>query len=454
MKADVVVRGGTLIIPGVGPVKADLATAAGKIVAIGDPETMPEANRIIDARGLHVLPGLFDPHIHVGLYQKYDDDVRTETQAALGGGFTTVGIFFAHPKPYREVLKDHMDRAAEQAVVDVKFHAILRHQTHVDEIEYLWEAHGIDSFKMYMAGVPGVMVAVDDGLLVEGFTKIAQLPGHRIACVHAENDAMINQVTARMQEKYKDLNLVQWSDTHPNISEEEAVYRVALLARRYNCPLYIVHLSTKEGARALKEVGGSGLTVETITPYLSCTKRDGYGVLGKMLPPFREQEDVDELWDAVKDGRIDTIGTDHIAITKEKKLDAPDMYSTLPAAPAMETSLPFNVTEGHLKRGIDLTRIVEMMSANPAKAFGLYPHKGTLAVGSDGDVTIIDLNTERTVRAEEMYGSSNFSFLEGKRLKGWPVYVLKDGRVALDEGKIVVEPGSGRLLRRTGFTPR
>lgn len=447
MHGDCLIQGGMLVIPGTGIFPGDVLIENGKIKAIGNLAREAKANKVIDADGLHVLPGLIDPHVHLGLFNDFDADCGTESAAALCGGVTSMGIFFGGKIPYEEILDDVWQRARKRICNNLFFHLFLITEHQVNNIQLYYDKYGIRSFKAYMAGVPNIVQPLDDGLLLRSMRSIAALPGQVPLCLHTENENIVNRATEELIAAHPEgITLEQWSESHPNICEEEALLRAAFFAKQTGCRMYAVHLSTAESARRLPQIADPNIFFETITPYLTCSKKDDFGLMGKMLPPFRDYDDIEALWDALAKGYIHTIGNDHISITRETKIPAADMLAVKPAGPCIETYLPACITEGYFRRKIDLLSLVEKMTANPAKIFGLYPRKGTIALGADADLTLIDLDKEKTVAGDSFCSASKWSFHDQKRFKGWPVYTIMQGRVVAQEGRLLTEMGSGAIL--------
>lgn len=444
---DLKVTGGTLVIPGQGPVRADIAVENGLIAAIG--RGLGPAREEIDAGERTVLPGVVDPHIHLGNQHSFESDAETETAAALAGGVTTVGVFLRSMEPYSPRLASIRQEYESRARVDAFFHLQTFNEAQLDDLPAC-EAAGVTSFKFYLYGLPGVIPAVDDGFLFEGFRRVAALGRGAVACVHAENEAIVVRATARIESERPDGGLADWADTHPDVAEAEAVHRAAYLSGAAGCRLYVVHLSTRMGLEAARQekAGRSTLHIETTSPYLSLTKQDANGLLLKMSPPVRAPEDVEALWGGVLDGTIDTFGTDNTSRDRTTKNPGGGLWRSRPGYPALGTHLPVLLSEGYHRRGVPLPLLVEKASAAPARIYGLYPRKGTIVVGGDADLVVVDLDLEREVRPVELHSFSDFSPFEGKRLRGWPVAVVKGGRLAFRDGEILSTAGTGRFVER------
>lgn len=446
---DLVVEGGSLVLPDLGQVAADVAIADGRIATIG--RGLGRARERIDAAGRVVLPGLVDPHVHLGLERTFAEDALTETASALVGGVTTVGLFLRSlEEPYSGVLGDIRRDYEENTQADAFFHVQLFTERQIAELPRLAE-FGVTSFKFYMHGLPGQIPSIDDGLLLHGFRAVAALGPDTIACVHAENDDMVMRATAALQRDKPDGTLADWADSHPDVAEAEAIHRAAYLARIAGCRLYVVHLSTEQGLREARSVRGqrrADVFFETTSPLLSVSKEDEIGLLGKMSPPLRARSDIDALWAGVRRYDIDTVGTDNTSRSRATKRPDAGLHGSRTGYPALGTHLPVLLEEGYHRRGIPLERIAQLACAAPAKIYGLYPRKGAIAIGADADLVVVDLEAERVVDPGDLRSFSDFSILEGKTLRGWPRTVVKGGAVAMHDGEILLEPGAGRYLPR------
>jgi dihydropyrimidinase len=447
---DLRIANGTLVVPGTGLVKTDLGVKDGKIALMGTPSLMPDAKRVVDAEGQFVLPGLIDPHVHLGIFSNFASECRSETSSALAGGVTTIGCFMGGPDPYVPGFVDVLTTAEENAYTDIIFHLTIASQEQMNQIPEYARRLGITSFKFYMCGIPGLIPSVSDGFLLEGFRTISRLGYPAIACVHAENATMVDVALEKLSNSSYNGTLVEWADSHPNEAESEAVRRASYLAGLAGVRLYVVHLSTKEGlaeARRARIRNSGRLYFETTSPYLSVTKHDGIGLVGKMVPPFRDQEDVVALWEGVADHTIATFGTDNVSMDLATKAVDKGMLEAMPGYPALGTHLAVLLHEGYHRRGIPLDHIVDKATRAPARVFGLYPRKGTIAVGSDADLVLMDLEKERTVDHRELHSFADFSLYDGKKLKGWPTMTIKAGKVAVENNEILIQPGQGKYLR-------
>lgn len=446
---DLAVRGGTLVIPGVGQVKADVAIARGKIAALGDDLSAAGAE-VYDAAGKTVLPGIFDPHTHIGNERSYDSEAETETRAAIVGGVTTIGIFlrslddsyFKHLPAFRRAMD-------ERSYVDSIFHPQIFTEQQIAEIPSYAEQFGIRSFKFYMSGMPGIVKSITDDVLLEGFRTVAALGQDAVACVHCETGALIDQARKHLKERKPEGTLVDWEDAHPADAEALAVQTALYLAKVASAHLYVVHLSSRHGLEVVRAArrAGAHFTVETTTPYLGINSSDENGLLAKMVPPVRLPEHQTALWEGFAEGSINTVGTDNTSRSRKTKNPQCGLHGSKPGFPVLGTHLPALLHYGRL-HGVSLERLIDCATRSPARVYGIYPQKGTIAVGSDADLVVVDLEMEKVVRAEELLGMSDFSPFEGKRLRGWPIATIKGGTIIARNDKIVGQRNGRYLLRR------
>lgn len=451
---DLKVINGTLVIPGVGLVKAGVGIKGGKIVQIANETELLEAGKTVDAAGKHILPGLVDPHVHLGINSNFASECVTETQAALAGGVTTVGVFMGGGDSYLGKLDSLLEVAESKIFTDMFLHLSIFSPEQMEEIPEYIEKYGITSFKFYLCGVQGVFPNVSDAFFLQGLRKIAQLGSNLTACVHCEDQSIVDAAFEKVSQERPNGSLADWADCGPNEAEEEAVLRACYLAQKSGARVYIVHMSSEEGIKVAQKSRPKNLFVETTSAYLSVSKNDEIGLLAKMLPPLKGEKDIEALWEAVKNDCIDTFGTDNVSLNKEVKAAEKGMLGAMPGYPVLQTHLPVLLHEGYHKRGVSLEKIAEKASRRPAEIFGLYPRKGTIAVGSDADLVVVDLNKEVKVDPSQLHSFGDFSIYQGKTLKGWPVATIKSGVVAVEENQILVNPGIGTYIRRSSVSSK
>ncbi len=443
---DLLVRNGTLVVPGLGTVTADVGISGGRIAAVGEALAV-YAKEVIDAAGKAVLPGLFDPHVHIGNELSFDEEAQSETRAAILGGVTTVGVmlrsledsYFLHFPAFRRAMD-------ERSYVDSIFHLQIFTDQQIAEMPDYARQYGVTSFKFYMSGIPGIVNAVGDDVLLAGFRRAAALGA--VACVHCETGSLIAQARAALHARKPEGTLADWEDAHPAYAEALAIRTAAYLAKLAGVHLYVVHVSSQDGVEAVRAARREGgrITAETITPFLGISSDDPIGFLAKMVPPVRTPEHRAALWEAIRDRTLDTVGTDNTSRRRASKQPEAGLHGARPGHPSLGTHLAVLLHHGR-QHGIALERLVELATVAPAKAYGIYPRKGAIAPGSDADLVVVDLDLEKVVRAEDLRGMSDFSPFEGKALRGWPVATIKAGKLVARDGAIVGAP-SGRYLPR------
>jgi dihydroorotase-like cyclic amidohydrolase len=449
--SDLVVKGGTALIPGVGRIRADIAVTNGKIVAIGENLS---GDAIVDAAGKLVIPGIFDPHTHIGNEQSFDEEAETETRAAILGGVTTIGIFIRSLKDsYLKHLPGFRKAMDERSYVDSIFHPQLFNDEQISEIPAYVRDYGIRSFKFYMSGLPGIVDSVPDDLLLRGFRAVAAVGPDAIACVHCETGSLIAAARDALAKKPNG-TLADWTLAHPPEAEALAIQTALYLAQVAGAHLYVVHLSSSDGLEVVRQARRQGLnfTVETTTTFLGINDRDPNGFLAKAVPPVRPPSHQEALWDGIAEGSINTIGTDNTSRTRAGKKPDAGLHGSRPGLPLLGTHLPALLHFGR-QHGIPLETLIDGATRSPARVFGLYPRKGTIAIGSDADLVVVDLDLEKTVRAADLRGMSDFSPFEGKTLKGWPVVTIKNGVVIARDGEIVGKSNGRYLLRAPQDAP-
>jgi dihydroorotase-like cyclic amidohydrolase len=443
---DLVVRNGTLIVPGVGRLDADVGIVGDRITTLGRDLTGVE---VYDAAGKVVLPGIFDPHVHIGNELSFDAEAESETRAAILGGVTTIGIFIRSLEDsylvHLPALRAAMD---EKSYVDSIFHPQIFTEQQIDEMPLYTRDYGIRSFKFYMSGIPGIVKSVSDDVLLRGFRQIAAIGDDVIACVHCETGALIERARKDLEAQKPQGTLADWEAAHPAMAEALAIRTASYLAKVAGVHLYVVHVSSRDGIEAVRmaRADGTRLTAETITPFLGISSDDPNGFLAKMVPPVRTPEHRAALWEAVRDGTLDTVGTDNTSRRRASKRPEAGLHGARPGHASLGTHLPVLLHHGR-EHGIELERLIDLATRKPAQTYGLYPRKGTIAPGSDADLVIVDLDREKVVVPADLRGMSDCSPFEGKILRGWPLATIKGGRIVACDGEIVA-PASGRYLPR------
>jgi len=449
MKFDTVLKNGQLVLPHQGIVAGDLLIHEGRIAGICMPGETASAARCIDVEGKHVFPGIIDAHTHYGLGSA--DDFLTETRSAAVGGVSTVLTFLANAGRYSEVFPEQRRRAEQLAHVDFSYHLCLMTDEHLKEIPLYVNDLGVSSFKFFMnfRGEEGKYMGVegtDDGFLYDGFQAIAK---HRRAkaVIHAENIEIGWRLRDRLKAEGKD-GLEVWTASKPDFLEVESVRRACYLAKVAACPLYLAHMTAADSCEELRLLRKQQTPVyaETCTHYLTHTAESPIGNIGKVNPPLRYARDLEALWEALAEGTLDVVSTDHVP--RKFKTKQGNIWECSAGFPGTATLLPVVLSEGYHKRGLSLTRIAKLLSENPARLFNLYPRKGSLSVGSDADITVVDLDKRREVKAAELESNSDYSLYDGWKLRGWPVLTMVRGEVVMDHGEVKQAAGYGRFIPR------
>jgi dihydroorotase-like cyclic amidohydrolase len=408
---------------------------------------------VIDATGHYVMPGIVDPHVHFGNQRSFEEEALSETRAGLLGGVTTVGVMLLNfSEPYEQYMEMVRDVVERQSFADVFCHMGIFNVEQADAIPDYARDFGVRSFKFFMSGFPGICPAVDDGLMYRGFERIAAVGTDAIACVHAENGSLVAAARAELERTVTDGGLADWMLAHPPMAEALAIATAERLSREAGVQLYVVHVSSAEGlARGTElKAAGASIFLETTSPYLSVTTEDEIGLLAKMVPPVRDPATRDALWQGVVSGAIEVIGTDNTARDAAGKAPEKGLHGCGVGLPVLGTHLPALLHYGHHERGVTLEQIARCAAKRPAEIFGLYPRKGTICIGGDADLVMVDAGARRTVDPLELGSYADFTPLQGKELTGWPVATVKGGRLVVEERKLLAEPGSASYLERSG----
>jgi dihydropyrimidinase len=378
-----------------------------------------------------------------------EEAIPTASRAGIAGGTTTLIHFILSSGSLLEHFAEMRDLFNTRACSDGTFHGGIVSEQHISEIPEL-ARQGITSYKFWMSyrgeEAKPPLQGIDDGVLFQGFREVGRLGAGAVAMVHAENIEIFFKLRDELKESSR--KDVTWTETRPPFCEEEAMNRAVVLADAAGCALYIVHITIKEGVRIVREAQAQGKRVigETCPQYLTLTK-DFDPLIGKINPPLREQADSDALWGGLATGTLSTRGSDHAPTSLRHK---EDLWSAIVGMPGIETSLPALLSEGVNKGKMTLERVVDVTAFQPARIFRLYPRKGTLEVGSEADILVVDLDKAVKVDANKnLHQGSDFSPFDGKTLTGWPVLTLLRGKVVMEEGEITASPGIGQFIPRT-----
>jgi dihydropyrimidinase len=458
-----VIRNGR-IVTAVDDYHADILIENGVVSMIAQKIDV-EADRVIDAKGRLVIPGGIDPHTHMDLPfggTSSSDDFDTGTYAAAHGGTTTIIDFAVQYKgqALNEALDVWFQKAEGKAHIDYGFHLICTDlpDERLPEMRSMID-QGVTSFKLFMA-YPGVFL-VDDATIFKAMGMAGEHGG--LICMHAENGVVIDAIVKRALAEGKTAPKYH-ALTRPTKAEAEGVHRAIALADMAQAPVYIVHLSSSDALDEVTRARDAGINAyaETCPQYLfldySVYEKPGFeGAKWVMTPPIREQWNQEKLWRGLKFNDLQVISTDHCPFCfKEQKELGRDDFSKIPnGGPGVEHRMSLIYNGGVVQGRISVNRFVELTSTAAAKIFGLFPRKGTIAVGSDADIVIFDPEEEMTISAKTHHMNVDFSCYEGHRVKGVTKTVLSRGEVVIEEGEYVGRKGHGSFLKRgLAFSPR
>jgi dihydropyrimidinase len=457
MRFDTLIRGGT-IVTAADTYVSDVGIVGGRISVIGLNLPAEGAGRVIEARGMLLMPGGIDVHTHLDMPfggTTSADDFESGTVAAAYGGTTTLIDFAIQYKgqTLRHAFETWMKKADGKAVIDYSFHCILTDiaGAQLDEMK-AFVREGVPTFKLFMA-YPGVFM-LDDASIFKAMGVAADCGG--MICMHAENGGAIDVIVQRALTEGKRAPKYH-ALTRPVTAEAEATSRAIALAEMAGTPVYIVHLSCNEALEKVREARDRGLRVYAETCpqylYLSLENMDGPGFDGAkyvFTPPLREKWHQEKLWQGLARDDLQVVSTDHCPFCmKEQKELGKDDFTKIPnGGPGIEHRVSLVYSGGVHGGKFSPNRFVQLVSTAPAKLFGLYPRKGTVAVGSDADLIVFDADEEQTISVKTHHMRVDYSMFEGTRVKGVPKTVLSRGRVIVENGKFVGKVGAGEFLKR------
>ena len=460
MQVDLVIRGGE-VVTDEHTVEAWIAVDGGKIVALGSGESWPQARRTIDASGKHVIPGVIDTEHHPTF--PLEDWLFSETRAAVAAGVTTAAMItgsnlLARPPkpspkreeipPLMEVLPFVWELGPKYAWVDYFITPRLMNESQVKEIPDLAEKHGVTSYKIYLHTKSGEYIWSmwaaakrlgfyyhDDGMIYLAMRNIATLGPPAVLCFHCENWEIGRVLKEELIAQGRQ-DVGAWDDKSPAFCEAGHVRGYSYYAKVTDCPIFIQHVTTPETVKELVKARAEGVKIYGNTsPHYLTLDKDTW----RTNVPFRSKDTFPQMWEALRRGVIDSITSDHVyggrlveEIEKSGMKYGPifEVAGTVPGesfAGRVDALLPLMMSEGVNKGRISLERMVQVCCENPARIFGLYPKKGTIAIGSDADLVIVDLNKNRTLTRDMLFGQAGWSIWEGWEIKGWPVMTILKG---------------------------
>ncbi len=457
----ILIKGGR-IVTAADDYVGDIYVEGERIALIGASLDDVQADTTIDARGKYVLPGGVDPHTHLDMPfggTVTIDDVESGQTAAAFGGTTCHVDFVIQPQgaTFGAALEEWKAKAAGKQVIDMGYHMAvtdLREGGTLEELATLPD-QGVTSYKLFMAYKGALMV--DDETLFRTMQVAAETGA--LVMVHAENgdaiDVLVQQALAAGHTE------PHWHAlTRPPETEGEATNRAIQLARVAGAPLYVVHVSCEEAVHPIAvarekgwDVWGETCTQYFFVDYTFLERPDFEGAKYVYTPPPRDKANQDVLWNAVRTDVLSAVSTDHCAFLWDgQKSLGKDDFSKIPnGGPGLENRLHMIHEFGVRAGRITLNRMVELLCTNPAKLFGLYPRKGTIAVGSDADLVVFDPERRHTIKASEHHSKIDYSLYEGTEVTGTPEVVLLRGHVLVEDGRLAAKPGVGRFVERARF---
>jgi len=454
MKADLLITNGTVVSHS-GIVQADLTVHGEKITGIFSPGEKHQAEEAIDAKGMLVLPGVIDAHVHFNEPgREVWEGFETGSKSAAAGGITTFVDMPLNSSPCTvngSELKRKIERGEKHSVVDFGLWggATPDNTDHLEELDQ----GGVLGFKAFMSN-SGIdeFKHINDGDLVEILHRLGKMD--QVLGLHAENEA----ITSHLSKKLKSMGRTDrnaYLESRPPLAEEEAVHRALFLADQSasGTALHFLHTTLSSNMEAIDQARRAGLrvTVETCPHYLALTEKDflALGPVAKCAPPIRSEREVEALWQSVKNGRVDVIGSDHSPCTVDlKEKGDRNIWEAWGGISGLQTMLPLLFSEGVTKRKLSPSSLVQMLSFNPARLFGLYPRKGILRPGSDADIVIFDPNKQWVIEREGLFYKNKHSPFVGRTITGAVVSTLLRGKVVYRKGEIVAPAGTGRFLSR------
>lgn len=435
--------------------RADVLIEGEQVKAIGH-DLKAEGAEVIDAKGLFVMPGGIDPHVHLampfmGTFSS--DDYSTGTLAALHGGTTTVIDFILQTqgKSLHHALETWQGRMNGNLYGDLGWHMAVTdfNDDTKKEVKEMIEQEGITSFKTFMAYKGALMI--DDRQMVGLMNEVKAHGG--IVTVHATNGDMIDFLVQKHRSEGKMAPLYHYL-SQPEITEAEATGRFADMASYTGVPAYIVHMTCEGALNHVRDAARRNQRVlaETCIQYLlldASLYEKPDGAKWVMSPPLREKKDQAALWGAIDQGTVQVVATDHCPFSMEQKAMGKDDFSKIPNGhPAIEHRMELLFSEGVNKKRITVNKFVEVTATNPAKIFGMFPRKGTIGIGSDADIILFDPNEKHTLSAKTHHMNTDYSGYEGMQLTGKVKTTILRGQVAVHNGEVKIKKGYGQFVKR------
>ncbi len=490
---DLVIKNGTVVL-GSGQYQVSVGIKDGRIAALAPDELMPPAKEMIDATGLHVLPGIVDSEAHPGCYVPFDEDMRSESRAAACAGVTTWGIQAPvtrlGTKPFKEVVSradvvsfnDSFPSAVEvietESFVDAYLTYMLETDQHAREIPQYAEEHGVTSYKLYLqtrglgrsdntedtnwpSRRAGLGHGIDDGTVYQVMENVAHLGYPAICHIHPENWEIARVFEERLRASGR-TDFGAWTDRSPDFLEAQHVRAYAYMAAQVpgHVRLYLQHATTRLTFEEIAKARAEGLELYAQTGPAWLWLEPEYG--WRINVPLRRRDAIEALWAALADGTVDVVGSDHVVGWEPSSHEAmyhPEIWSCRTGFSRVEMILPVMLSEGVNAGRLSIERVVQVICENPARTAGIWGRKGSLLPGFDADVVLVDLDRVVDVSEHHLNTRSGWSLMQGHQFTGWPVKTILRGRVTAEwsddaPGMRPIGEARGRYLRRVPGTPQ
>lgn len=426
-------------------------------------ECTEEVDEVIDAKGMYVMPGAIDPHMHLGLYSSFADSYKYDSMRELIGGMTTLVEYHRGKGNYIDTVKAEIDEATGNSYVDFAISLGLCAKKHMLELEDYIKELGITSFKFFFDkqdiahtfyDIPKEeAMTLDKADLYYTLKRLKEIDPKLLLCVHCEDPDMFRAFLNEVKEKKPDTtDVADWDAARPDFVETNCAISGMLINGEVQGNMYCVHTSAKKTLDAYEALKNAGIPlgnvgIETCPQYLLLDK-EHCTLDAKVNPAIHGKEDNEALWEGIRKGLVNTIGTDNVPVDKAKKYEkGKSLWDVWVGFGTSGIAMPALISEGYLKRDIPITTISKVLSTNTARLFNLKD-KGEIKVGFDADLAIVDMNWERTI-TPELFGFTDFSIYEGMTFKGWPRYTISRGCVMQKDGEIVGSSDHGKYIFRT-----
>jgi dihydropyrimidinase len=453
-RLDLSIEGADVHLPGLGLMPVNVGIRDGVIAALLPRSERLDADEHIDATGKVVLPGAIDAHVHLGAditVPKEAVEVASETRSAVLGGVTTVLGYLMSSAPYEDLFGPVLEVFESAAYSNFGLHFCIGTEHQLEMLPAYVKELGVPTFKFFMnfkgsegeyLGLPGN----DDSFLWRLLERAA--PIGAMVNPHAENIELVWGRRSGAMAGAMTNPLRAWNASRPAIVEAEAESRVAMFAAQTGTSIYAVHVSSGLALEALvgRRAGQPGVFIETCPHYLVLDQDSPIGTYGKVNPPLRTAADREALWDGIACGAVDVVGSDHVP--RHRSAKEKDIWKASAGFPGIETLLPLLLSEGHVKRGIPLSRIVDVVATRPAQLFGMYPRKGAVAVGADADLAVVDFGQQYTLSNETVASSAAYTPYAGMTMHCCVTDTVVGGRVVVRAGEVVAGP-AGRYVHRS-----